>query len=117
MSLTIQQQHDFDDLLVILNTLRTTDPEMRELIKSLQLEMQMKNIMSKEDPDVGTSSLKIFKDAVMELKDDLPPLRAFAMSKLRNLIQVKDPIAEENIILITDLFLEQISHEDRLVIF
>lgn len=111
--LNVEQQQDFDDILITLNTLETNNAEMKGLIRSIKLEMQTRNILSQPECETRESSLKIFQGAVLELKDDLLPLRAFAMSKLRHLVLSHDSVGKENINLITDLFIEQLSNTDR----
>lgn len=57
----------------------------------------------------------MFKECLRELTDDILPLRAFAMSKIRAMVLQRKPYIKDKLEIILELFIEQIKHEDSFV--
>ncbi len=60
----------------------------------------------------GTESDKIFNDALDSLRDELVPIRAHGINRLKMLVLQKDPIAFTNLDTIISIFLDLLNDED-----
>jgi hypothetical protein len=70
-------------------------------------------IFSYSNCTLGDESEVIFRSSLLELKDDVIPIRAHGMAELRSLISKKDPIIEKNLKVLLAVFLDLLMHDDR----
>jgi hypothetical protein len=98
-----------NDIKIILQTLLFHESlQIRALANSAILKLS-----SKATSNQFALSEKRFNDALLELGDELLPIRAHGMSQLKHLVIEKDPVAVANVESILTIFLDFINDEDR----
>ncbi|KAI8894195.1 hypothetical protein BC833DRAFT_605760 [Globomyces pollinis-pini] len=103
-----------DIKMIIATLVDHQDPDISNL--SLTIKMRLLNTYSKENVrDSKSKSYQIFDEAIVELSDELLPVRAKGMGQLRSLVLMDDPVALEHLDTIITIFLDLLQDEDSFI--
>jgi Required for nuclear transport of RNA pol II C-terminus 1 len=99
------------EIRIILQTLSNN---ASETVRTLARDAKLKCMDYK--PSSGRlESEKAFREALAELSDELLPIRAHAMSQLKNLVLSKDEVATQNLESILTIFLDLVDDGDSFI--
>lgn len=100
------------DIRIILQTLLVHSSEE---IRTLAREARMKCIDCGYRDESRVDSERFFRESLLELRDELLPIRAHGMSKLKQLVLSSDPVATENLDSILMIFLDLLDDADSFI--
>ncbi|KAJ3003715.1 UNVERIFIED_CONTAM: transmembrane and coiled-coil domains-containing protein 7 [Siphonaria sp. JEL0065] len=113
----IRQLFELNELLIVLQTLEThEDLGIRNVAKDVRRLILIKsgNIPTDSDAEKRSSEL-LFAKSMLELGDELLPLRAHGIDQISKMVLGRDPIAYENLTTIICSFLDMLQDVDSFI--